>query len=391
MIKTATMFTYELDDAERSLDELKEQLQRQMPLMKNTVGILVCDPEFVKTGVVKTVCARLPFPIAGATSMAQSTGGETGRLMLTLMVLTSDDVFFAVGVSKADKKENTFDDAGRSYKEAASRLGAKPEMVLLFTPFDLEIPGNFYVDAFSRLCPDTPVFGSFAMDDLPKFADCLTIMNGSAYRDAVSFVLIGGNVAPRFFTATIPEEKLARYRGKITKASGNLLMQVNGECALKYFEGHGLAKDGQLAPGLRFLPLVMDREKREGANEELIRNEVSYFDQSGFAVCGAVLGAHSTFEAVVFASEYILGTSKSMIKKINAEPGIQALLMFSCIVRRLSLREEPLKELYLIAETVSEDTPYMISYTGGEICPVPIAGDKLKNCFHSYALIACIL
>ncbi|MDR2006767.1 MAG: hypothetical protein LBP78_05950, partial [Acidaminococcales bacterium] len=362
MIKAATMFTYELDDVERAIAELKEQLQKQTALMKNTVGIIVCDPEFVRIGAVKAICARLPFPIAGATSVAQSAGGETGRLMLTLMVLTSDDVFFAVGASKAASKESVFAAAGPPYKDAARRLGAKPELILLFTPFNLEIPGNFYVDAFCRLCPGAPIFGTLAVDDLPKFADCLTIMNGNAYSDAISFVLIGGNVAPRFFASALSWENMQPYGGEITKAQGNVLMEINGERALPHFEKSALIRDGQLAPGLSFLPLVIDRKKRACSGDAPIINELIRFDGDGFAVCRLDLSRQTDIEVGIFASEDILGTSQAMIEKLNAEQDIQAIIIFSCTSRRMSLYDEPLKELYLMAEVINKDTPYMVAY-----------------------------
>ncbi|MDR3349095.1 MAG: hypothetical protein LBO03_05760 [Acidaminococcales bacterium] len=392
MVKTATMYTYDLDDAERALAEVKNQLKNQVELMKNTVGILICDPEFVKSGVAKTICAGLPFPIAGMTSVAQSVSGEVGRLLLTLMVLTSDDVFFAVGTSAtASNKGDVFANAELPYAQAAGRLGAKPEMIMLFSPFSLGTPGNIYVDAFSVLCPDVPVFGAFAMDDLPKFTDCLTISNGSASEDAIAFILIGGNVAPRFFITNVSEEKMACAHSKITKCRGNVLMEVNGALAVDHFTKFGLAKGGALAAGLRFLLLAMDREKRKGPDDPPILNEVCYFDQSGFAICQEDLSANSTFEVAIFPNEYILGTSQNLIEKLNAAQPIQAIIMFSCAARRLSLRNEPLAELYLVAETVSRGTPYMIACTGGEICPVPDGAGALVNRFHNYALIACIL
>ena len=391
MIKTATMFTYELDDAEQAMAELKDPLRKQTALRKNTVGILICDPEFIKTGVVKTICARLPFPVVGATSMAQAVNGETGRLILTLMVLTSDDVFFAVGTSKAASKEDVSTGAGASYAAAAGGLGVKPEMIVLFTPFNMEIPGNIYLDVFASLCPNTPVFGTLAVDDLPKFADCLTIYNGYSSKENISFILIGGNVAPRFLIAAVSEERLLPYGGKITKSRGNVLMEINGERALEYFERIGLVKNGQFAFGLRFLPLVIDRKRRKYRGEAPIINELSHFDQNGFAVCRIDLKQQTAFEIGIFDSEYILDSSKKMIEKLNAEQDIQALIMFSCIGRRLSLHEEPLRELHLVSAVIDKNTIYMIAYSGGEICPVAQTAHTVENRFHNYALTACIL
>jgi hypothetical protein len=93
----------------------------------------------------------------------------------------------------------------------------------------------------------------------------------------------------------------------------------------------------------------------------------------------------------VFASEEVLGASRKMIEKLNAEQDIQALIMFSCLGRRLSLHEEPLKELRLVAEVINRNTLYMIAYSAGEICPVYTGARTMENRFHSYTLVACIL
>ncbi|MDR3349094.1 MAG: FIST C-terminal domain-containing protein [Acidaminococcales bacterium] len=391
MLKTAAIFTYELDDAELALSELREQLKSQIVLMKNTVGILMCDPEFIRTGMVKAVCAGLPFPIAGATTMAQSINGETGRLVLTLMVLTSDDVFFSVGASGPINKDNILAAAESSYAEAAKRLGAALEMILLFPPQHMEISGNRYLDAYTRLCPNTPVFGTFAVDDLPEFTDCLTISEGNSSKEAVSFILVGGNVAPRFFIATISGEKMLPYGGEITKSKDNVIMEINDMRAYEYFESIGLAKEGALDPGLQFLPFVLDFKGREDYDAVPVVYELIGLDENGFAVCRGDMYQNSTFKLGIFESEDILATSKEMIKKINAEKDIQALIIFSCLGRRLSLGAEPLKELNLIAETINSGTPYMVAYSGGEICPTSRTKDSVTNRYHNYSLVACIL
>jgi hypothetical protein len=392
MIKAATIFTYELEDPQLAMADLKKQLQKQIVLLKSTVGIMMCDPEFVRTGVVKTVCEKFPFPIAGATSVAQSADGETGRLMLTLMVLTSDDVSFAAGVSKAANEEELYAEAASSYQKAARRLGTQPKMIMIFPPLaTTQMPGNLYVDAYARLCPNLPIFGSMAIDDIPKFSEELSIGGGRGSKEQVSFILVGGNVAPRFFLTLPKEEMMLPCSGTITKSQGNVLMEINGAPAYEHFERVGFAKDGTFVPGLRFLPLLMDHEKRKACGKTPISNEVIYFDYNGFAVCRLDLSQNSTFRLGIFKSKDILEASRELIEIINAERGAQALIMFSCLARRLSMLMEPLKELNLLAETVHEDTPYMIAYSGGEFCPSPGAEGAIVSRFYNYALIACLL
>jgi hypothetical protein len=57
----------------------------------------------------------------------------------------------------------------------------------------------------------------------------------------------------------------------------------------------------------------------------------------------------------------------------------------------MSFGVEPLREFYMINKQIKQQTPYMASYAGGEICPTSQTADSITNRFHNYSLIACVL
>ena len=94
MIKTLIAHTTELDDADLAVEQITSRLKLDDGLMKNTIGIVACHYEFVLSDIFKEICTALPFDVVGTISASQSVHGESGSLLLTLMVLTSDDVEF---------------------------------------------------------------------------------------------------------------------------------------------------------------------------------------------------------------------------------------------------------------------------------------------------------
>ena len=78
MLKCASVYTTEVDDPEIALNEIKGQLEKKLTLLENSVGIIMCHPEFIPTGVLKAVCEGLPFDLAGTTTASQSVNDKVG-------------------------------------------------------------------------------------------------------------------------------------------------------------------------------------------------------------------------------------------------------------------------------------------------------------------------
>jgi hypothetical protein len=91
MIRMLTAYTEELLDTEAACTSMLAQLN----LARHVVRILFCMTEFVETGMVKALCNRLPFDVVGCTTMGTTVQGVISPLMLTLTVLTSEDVFLS--------------------------------------------------------------------------------------------------------------------------------------------------------------------------------------------------------------------------------------------------------------------------------------------------------
>ncbi|MDR1319781.1 MAG: hypothetical protein LBJ90_09155, partial [Treponema sp.] len=72
MIKMLTAFTEEIDDVEGSVSDLLGQLDLDRKRLANSLGIIHCFSDFVDSGVVKALSAKIPFDTVGCTTMSAS-------------------------------------------------------------------------------------------------------------------------------------------------------------------------------------------------------------------------------------------------------------------------------------------------------------------------------
>jgi hypothetical protein len=84
----------------------------------------------------------------------------------------------------------------------------------------------------------------------------------------------------------------------------------------------------------------------------------------------------------------VINTSAAFAEEL-AQSAEDNFLMYSCAVRAFSLGIENMKELKTIDSILGSRKKYMISYSGGEICPVLTKDGTFKNRFHNVTLICC--
>ena len=69
-------------------------------MLEHTVGILTCHTEFIESGVMQYISENLPFDLVGSTTSSQAVNDEAGDLMLTIFIITADDVRFKPGITE---------------------------------------------------------------------------------------------------------------------------------------------------------------------------------------------------------------------------------------------------------------------------------------------------
>jgi hypothetical protein len=384
MIRTLTAFTENIDDPAAAAAEIKTQLEKGEGLLKNSVGIIACHYEFVLSGTAKAICESLSFDVAGTISSVQAVNDDGGTLFLTLLVLTSDDVSFKTGITDSLKS-----DPGKRIEESYRSLsgGIRPALVFAFAPFMIENSGDEYVDVLSRVSGGVPCFGTLAVDDTSDFRECYMVYNGDHYRDKMALILCYGDIHPKFYVASISEEKLLDKAALITSSEGHILKEVNGKPVVEYFEDLGLTKASETSYAMTSLPFMLDY----GDGTPMVSKVFIGLNEQKHAICAGVMPQGSTLYMGVFDKDDVLLTTGKLIRRALEEMSHSSVMIgYSCISRSMSLGSDIFAEMDLIQKESAGKMTTLLAYSGGEICPTQINETAAINRFHNNTIILCV-
>jgi hypothetical protein len=384
MIRSFTVFTENIDDSAAAVEEIQAQIRKGPGFLKNTVGILACHYEFVLSGTAKAICESLPFDTAGTISSVQATNDTRGVLLFTMLILTSDDVEFKTALSPSLRTES-----GKMIEETYAGVsgGERPALVFAFAPFMMENSGDAYVDTISRISGGAPCFGTLAVDDTSDFRECYMVYKGEHYRDRMSMILFYGKINPRFYLASVSEDKLLNRTALITSSEGHILKEVNGRPVVEFFENLGLTKASETSYAMTSLPFMLDY----GDGTPMVSKVFISLNEQKHAICAGAMPEGSTLYIGVFDKRDVLLTSGKLIGQALEETEDPSVILgYSCISRSMCLGSDIFAEMDLLRGEIAGKVPAMLAYSGGEICPTRINAASAINRFHNNTIILCI-
>jgi hypothetical protein len=135
----------------------------------------------------------------------------------------------------------------------------------------------------------------------------------------------------------------------------------------------------------------LDQKNREDYDGVPTSSELYAFTEDGKATFRSGVSEGSTFKMLQGTLDNVLQSAADKLGEAAALPGVNGILAFSCIARRMMVMPtDSLKELNTARETVG-GIPFMMGYAGGEICPTSVKDGTAANRYHDYALIIMIL
>jgi hypothetical protein len=392
MIKVMTAYTTEPGDVDYAIKEILAQLEDT--LLANSMGLLFCNFEFLESTLVRNLCDRLPFNVAGCVSQGFAVKDAGEEFMLTLMVLSSDDVEFISGVSApmSTGGEGTVEALYRDLL-AQGNSSAEPALMFAFPSMSTgmkPVTGNAIVRALDRVSGGVPIFGSVAVDHTVELRAPQTIYNGEHYFDRLSLVLLRGNVKPRFFTCSLPRGGQITQDAVITEAKGNRLISINNIPAAVFMEKIGIITQGD-ADILFAFPIVVD--SHNGSEPQVMA--MSKIEAEGALVSEQDIPTSGTMTIGAIDEKVIIESTRYLVDRIKKTSARNGLLIFSCLSRVLTL-QNPTDEIMLLRQMFADSpAPFLYVYSGGEICPL-YKSDKNKpgegkpmNSFHQFTIVAC--
>jgi hypothetical protein len=260
-------------------------------------------------------------------------------------------------------------------------------MIFAFAPFMPQNSGDEYVGVITKTSGGVPVFGTLAVDDTESFEYCYMLSCGESYTDRMSMILVYGDIAPKFFIANISDDKILDKSAVVTKSSGHVLMEVNDRPISVFFEDLGLTKASETQYALTSIQFMVDYND---GSPKVAKVFISLTPERHALCAGTIPEGSTLYVANTDTDDVLLTTEKAIDGVLESIEGASCLLIYSCISRALTLGAEPFKEMKLIDDKIAGGLPFMMAYSGGEICPTKISENKASNRVHNGTFIACL-
>ena len=382
MLKAYYASTFEVDDQEAAIQEILGQVDFSA-LLENSIGILGCSLDYIAEKTVEALCRELPFEVVGGTTYCSAVCNEYGEDLLSLLVLTSDDVRFSCAVTEP-LSQDTEARAKAAYDQALAALPGKPAFGILLCPYLTSVSSDRQIKAFSEASGNLPIFGSVMVDYTDVMRIPRTIYQGADFPESAVILLVSGNIAPRFLLTTMPKSCFFKQEAIITSSADNVMKEVNNIPARDYLVSLGLATDAVFQP-VPSVALSVDT----GDGGLPVARAIFAISPEGEVVCGgdmpegAVLGVGSIGKKDVFASTTEI--AETMLQAQDAHVA----LFFSCLARSITLGSQPLAEIELFQSILKEKIPYLFMYSGGELYP-EVTDEMTYNKAHNDSIIVCI-
>ncbi|MDR3232344.1 MAG: hypothetical protein LBT46_01520 [Planctomycetaceae bacterium] len=392
MITTLTAFTEEIDDAEVAVSEILEQLRFSEHAKKNSVALIHCAADCLETGVYDALAAALPCRSIGVTTIGFTVHDEVSESAIAVMLLTSDDVSFAIGLTEPLTQPDE-DILRRAYQKTAAELPGKPAMAISYFPLKTSqfgAGGDFALRAMSLAAPGVPVFGTMPIDNTHDFSGARILLDGQKYDDRFAFVLLyGENFHPRFYLATVTRSHILSDRAEVTKSENNFLYEVNHTPILSYLKDNlKLAFNENDATTVHLIPMIID------LNDGMppIARAINEFSPEGTGICAANIPVGAVIAVSKFGPAIVLEATKKILTDVlEIEKDASGMLIYSCAARYWALGFDSKIEMNTVRDTLrGSKLPYMLGYSCGELCPVQNEHGEYANRFHNYTFIACV-
>jgi hypothetical protein len=379
MIKMLNASSSKIDEPEVAAAELLEQIKAHGGLLKNSVGIVACYYEFTETNIIDLLRESLPFDIIGTTVMGSAVNAGYGLEQIGLCVLTSDDISFSTSFSEVITKDNIQQTVKQAYAQARAELDGDPSLIFMLAPISREVMGDAILEYLDAACGGVPIFGTLSNETSPTYENACVFLNGDKHQNKLAMILMRGEINPRFYSTAISDKNIQKQAAVVTDSNGYFIKTINNVPLKEYLISIGVRTYGLASvTTLPFLVDYGDGAKPVALSMYSITSEGGYL--GGKVPVGAkILFAEANYDSVLETAETTLKKALEDVKT-NGANGIFAI---PCFTRLLLISPNSENEMIKTKELIGDAAPFMLCYSGGEICPVYGKDGKTVNRFHN--------
>lgn len=317
-----------------------------------------------RTGVFAELAGLFPSScLIGGSTAGEIFGNKVadGSLSVGICKFEHSTIKLAVqGIGNAGESRATGRALGRS-------LAAPDLRAVLVLSEGLIVNGSELAAGFRETCPDVPVTGGLAADG-DRFKKTWTLRDGKPVSNHVTAVGFYGDHI-RFSHGSQGGWDIFGPERRITRATGNILYELDGRPALALYREY-LGEKASALPSAGLLFPLQIRANRKDPNS-LVRT---------------ILGIDETSNALIFAGDVPQGHLAQLMRanfdrlvdgaslaakdsSQSAHSGDTLAIAISCVGRRLVLGERIEEEVEATLAHLSSSTRQIGFYSYGEISP----------------------
>ena len=385
MISSTVLYTNEIDDLEQAAEELFDQAEG-FQFQENTIGIMFMDVETEYPELYEQLREKWAFPIVAATTIGMLNDHDGYcQSGISLMLLTTDDCRFAVGMTNGLTATNCHEVIRETYEKLEEELGEEPKLVLTYGGKALEMSGDDIINVIDEMGKKAKMYGALA-SDMFSFRDYRIALNEQYVMNAQVFILIAGNLNPKFVRVQSLSGK-ANFSYEVTQSKGNLVSRLGNGTLIEALNKSGLGSDNVLVAG-EFIqtPFVTVLEKPGGVHVEALRNLTQLNHEDGSGLFLGAITEGSSLEIGLLNKEDVQTTVTQafdeIIEWLSGEgKGCSTILCSSCTARFLAIGNNGNIEADGYRGRLPEGISLLGMYSYGEYCPV--GDNEWCNVFHN--------
>ncbi|MCC7037824.1 MAG: FIST C-terminal domain-containing protein [Alphaproteobacteria bacterium] len=312
--------------------------------------------------------------VIGCSTAGEISGGRVSDDSFSLLSLHFDAT--EVKTAEAPLKNAL---ASRAAGQDIGRKLAAPNLAGIFVLAPgLNVNGSEFTRGIVETVGKNVVVTGGLAGDGGAFAATFTFMNGHVHGDhAVAFGLYGDKVSMR-----------AGSRGgwkpfgpirRVTKASANILYEIDGKPALKLYKEYLGAKAKDLpASGLLYPFSLLRDDSREDTG--LIRTILGIDDAAESLILAGDMPQGSLVRLMHADTDSLVEGARSAAGDAGGTaPADTATLMVSCVGRKIIMGSDVEEEVEAVAAAIGPQSAYAGFYSYGEIGPAAGGSCELHN------------
>jgi len=355
---------------------------------KAGLAIVFSSPEFARPAILKTIrsLAGSAQIIGSSTLAVLSDKGIHKHAIAVLLLSFPDTVYY----NSACVNNISLAQGGRAGEDLADKLlygfkNIRRDLGIIFSD-GLKVPGSDLINGLQeKLGRSFPLAGASASDNL-AFKKTFQYYGEEVFSDSACGVIWGGK-----FNFALGIKHGWKPLGKprvITRSSGNVVHEIDGEPAVKVYQEYFSFDLARLKKELRLISTLYPIGLRiPGEKEYLLRNLLAIEDD-GSIICQGNVPAQSPIRLMIGTKESCLEATRLAAleaKRGMAGKNINFVLVFDSVSRYILLGRRAGEELAIIKEYF-KDTPVLGLYTYGEQAPLQSANYYGKAYFHNQSV-----